>query len=148
MGAVIAMVWRYDWFQLLSSRTSNKALLILLCCVSIIIAPYYITPHVRLRFSLMMELLPVLSIGLILVTVMRSASGIVALALNWPPILFVGRMSFSLYLWQQLPTTYPMGGSGVSTPAAVALSFIFAAISFYLVEVPMLKIRNRLFPAH
>ncbi|MBV8051888.1 MAG: acyltransferase [Acidobacteriaceae bacterium] len=59
--------------------------------------------------------------------------------LNWAPAVFLGKISYSLYLWQQLffyrPDPWPIY-------LALPLALIFACSSYYVVERPMLRIRD------
>lgn len=66
--------------------------------------------------------------------------------LNTRVLTWVGRLSYSLYLWQQplcfaRPTTWWLGGF----PQCVIASIVFAAASYYLIEQPILGVRNRMF---
>lgn len=66
--------------------------------------------------------------------------------LNTGVLTWVGRLSYSLYLWQQplcfaRPNTWWLGGF----PQCVIASILFAAGSYYLIEQPILGLRNRLF---
>jgi peptidoglycan/LPS O-acetylase OafA/YrhL len=60
-------------------------------------------------------------------------------------IVWIGRLSYSLYLWQ-MPFCYSLQGVGWARtfPINIALSFAMAAFSFYLVERPALNLRNRI----
>jgi peptidoglycan/LPS O-acetylase OafA/YrhL len=59
--------------------------------------------------------------------------------LNWPPIEWVGKISYSLYLWQE-----PFCPNPYFRPVYAILLALFAAIlSYYLVEQPMLKFREK-----
>ncbi len=62
-------------------------------------------------------------------------------ALNWQPVAWLGRISYSLYLWQELFCSNAAlhGGYLLILPAIVC-----ACLSYYLVEQPMLRIRDRL----
>ena len=59
--------------------------------------------------------------------------------LNLGPVVFLGKISYSLYLWQQLffyrPESFPIY-------VALPLSLGFACLSYFLVEQPMLKLRD------
>jgi peptidoglycan/LPS O-acetylase OafA/YrhL len=63
--------------------------------------------------------------------------------MSWRPLVWVGTISFSLYLWQQLflvPT-----GSGFVLPPLVALlaSFAAATLSYVAIEKPVLRFKKR-----
>jgi peptidoglycan/LPS O-acetylase OafA/YrhL len=60
-------------------------------------------------------------------------------ALNWDPVAWLGRISYSVYLWQELflPNSgLHLGYAGL--PATLAC----ACLSYYLVEQPMLRLRE------
>jgi peptidoglycan/LPS O-acetylase OafA/YrhL len=61
-------------------------------------------------------------------------------ALNWLPIAWLGRISYSLYLWQELFCSNAAfhGGYVLVLPAIAC-----ACLSYYLVEQPMLRMRER-----
>jgi peptidoglycan/LPS O-acetylase OafA/YrhL len=61
-------------------------------------------------------------------------------ALNWWPVAWVGRISYSLYLWQELFCSNAALHSGfwVVVPALAC-----ACLSYYLVEQPMLQLRDK-----
>lgn len=63
--------------------------------------------------------------------------------LNSRMLSWMGVISYSLYLWQQ-PFLAPADSRLVqSLPAAVALSLLFAVLSYQLVERPFLRLRER-----
>jgi peptidoglycan/LPS O-acetylase OafA/YrhL len=73
-------------------------------------------------------------------------------ALEWAPLRFVGRISYSLYLWQQLFFDghyafgrYPLGILE-TTPLRFVMTFACAVGSYYLLERPMIKLGHRLAP--
>ena len=61
-------------------------------------------------------------------------------ALNWAPVAWLGRISYSLYLWQQLFCSNPALHAGYSLALP---SIACACLSYYLVEQPMLRLRER-----
>jgi peptidoglycan/LPS O-acetylase OafA/YrhL len=67
--------------------------------------------------------------------------------LEWPPLRLIGRLSYSLYLYQQL-ALWTVASRLADRPrllqlvAAVAVTAVLAAASYYLVERPFLQIRN------
>ncbi|HKC01471.1 MAG TPA: acyltransferase [Terriglobales bacterium] len=59
--------------------------------------------------------------------------------LNLPPMVWLGNISYSLYLWQQ-PFFDPSSSSRYGVLWAVGL----ACVSYYLIERPMLRARDRI----
>jgi peptidoglycan/LPS O-acetylase OafA/YrhL len=78
-------------------------------------------------------------------TVLHPAS-FVSRCLEWAPIRWVGRLSYSLYLWQQLFLTHTNATLPVvqTWPFNVFAAFVFSAASYYLVEEPMIRVGHRI----
>jgi peptidoglycan/LPS O-acetylase OafA/YrhL len=68
--------------------------------------------------------------------------GFVGRLLNWRPIVFIGVLSYSLYLWQQLFLNPNSRSFYASFPVNVCLSFCAALISYYIIERPFLRARR------
>lgn len=92
-----------------------------------------------LRYSLQgLALLPIFY-GLIL-----SGPNAVREALESPIMVWIGKLSYSLYLWHEAVAHF-VGGvvSGwVHYPIALALTFVAAALSYYVVETPFRRLRG------
>lgn len=67
--------------------------------------------------------------------VTHPAKGI-ARALNTKTLMFIGRISYSLYLWQQLFCNRSASAWPSRFPVNVALTFACAILSYYLIEKP------------
>jgi peptidoglycan/LPS O-acetylase OafA/YrhL len=71
--------------------------------------------------------------------------------LNSRPFVFVGLISYSIYLWQQLFLNRYATSLPTSFPLNIVLAIAAALASYYLVERPSLRLRHRieraLFPA-
>jgi len=109
----------------------------LIMTVAIILIPFFPAQN-RARTLLMVFVLnPVLyvSIAGLLVHVMQRPYA----CLNWGPTVWLGRISYSLYLWQQPFCSDPHLRSGY----LAIFAFVFAVISYNIVEMPMLRLRER-----
>jgi peptidoglycan/LPS O-acetylase OafA/YrhL len=68
--------------------------------------------------------------------------------LNQPAVSFLGVLSYSLYLWQQLFLNRFSASPYCAFPLNVALAFILALASYLLIEAPFLRIRTAIERAH
>jgi peptidoglycan/LPS O-acetylase OafA/YrhL len=68
----------------------------------------------------------------------RRASGAAARFLTWGPVIYLGEISYALYLWH-FPVLYLWPTNHLSVPGRVAISVGLAAISFEFVEKPFLR---------
>jgi peptidoglycan/LPS O-acetylase OafA/YrhL len=64
--------------------------------------------------------------------------------LNSRPLVWVGVISYSLYLWQQLFLCRYHTGWFTTFPVNLGLAFAAAIASYYVVEQPFLRLRERL----
>ena len=64
--------------------------------------------------------------------------------LNWRPVVWVGVISYSLYLWQQPFLNRNSTFLWTAFPQNLMLAFLFAVASHRYVETPFLRIRERL----
>lgn len=73
----------------------------------------------------------------------RRVRGPVATALNWRPVVFVGTLSYSLYLWQQPFLNRQCTADVCAFPLNILLAIMCALGSYYLLERPLLSLRKR-----
>jgi peptidoglycan/LPS O-acetylase OafA/YrhL len=64
--------------------------------------------------------------------------------LNWRPMMFVGLLSYSLYLWQQLFLNRNSSAWVNTFPQNLVFAVAAALGSYFLLEKPLLKLRHRL----
>jgi peptidoglycan/LPS O-acetylase OafA/YrhL len=64
--------------------------------------------------------------------------------LNSRPAVFIGAISYSLYLWQQIFLNKASGATFTTFPLNLTLAIAAALASYYLVERPALRWRQRL----
>jgi peptidoglycan/LPS O-acetylase OafA/YrhL len=85
-----------------------------------------------------------LLLALIVVWPLLNSGSWLATILEWPTMTWLGRLSYSLYVWQQLWLVFP----GVQSPFGVFQRFplnlicLFACgcVSYYLIERPMIEV--------
>jgi peptidoglycan/LPS O-acetylase OafA/YrhL len=86
--------------------------------------------------------------GIVLGTVLKAKS-LGTRILEWSPLRWIGRISYSLYLWQQLFFVQrflefrPLGRLQ-AWPLNLILTFLLATCSYYLVERPLVRLGHRL----
>ncbi len=87
------------------------------------------------------------SVAVVLIAILFSGRNtVVNRALNLPVVRWVGRLSYSLYVWHIVPLPFLAGLLSSTEEVAVArivLSFAFAALSYYCLEQPLLAMRHR-----
>jgi peptidoglycan/LPS O-acetylase OafA/YrhL len=64
--------------------------------------------------------------------------------INWRPVAFVGVLSYSLYLWQQLFLNRNSSAWSNTFPQNLCFAVAAALGSYFLLEKPLLKLRHRL----
>jgi peptidoglycan/LPS O-acetylase OafA/YrhL len=84
-----------------------------------------------------------LMLAVLVETATRRTSGAAAGVLNFKPLAALGILSYSLYLWQQ-PFLYRQCHSWACTfPTNLGLTFCLAMASYWLLERPMVRWRQR-----
>ncbi len=66
--------------------------------------------------------------------------------LNWRPIVFMGVLSYSLYLWQEPFLDSNETGLVQSYPLNLILTFVMALLSYHLIEAPFRKLKTHYEP--
>jgi peptidoglycan/LPS O-acetylase OafA/YrhL len=64
--------------------------------------------------------------------------------LNWSPMVYIGVLSYSLYLWQNAFLNPDWDAWPAKLPLNILLAFVMAFASYHLVEQPALRLRHRL----
>lgn len=110
--------------------------------------PLLISPLLRLQFGGEYAVtvgftIDAVCVGSLLVLLHEERAPAIALSLLKLPVLqWVGRLSYSLYLWQQ-PFLTPLNATFTSTiPWCFAMALAAACCSYYFVEMPVLRWKN------
>lgn len=74
----------------------------------------------------------------------RFPNGPVGRLLNSSPLVFIGALSYSLYLWQQPFFNRTSHSLVAAFPYNVLLAFCAALLSYFLVEKPFLALKDRI----
>lgn len=83
----------------------------------------------------------------IIVLIASQNKGVISWALSSPVLSYIGKWSFSIYLWHFLILCMGIWYVGVSIPMyflSMLASIIVGAISFYLIENPMEMLRHKI----
>jgi peptidoglycan/LPS O-acetylase OafA/YrhL len=83
-------------------------------------------------------------IALLIESSTRHASSLAGRFLNWKPIVFLGVLSYSLYLWQSPFFNHRSSAWINAFPQNLLLAFLAALASYFLIERPFIRLRRRL----
>lgn len=84
-----------------------------------------------------------IAVALLIDQVTAEPRGAAARVLAVRPAVWIGRISYSLYLWQELFCNRNATTWWTRFPVNLVLSFAFAALSYYAIERPVLAWRDR-----
>jgi peptidoglycan/LPS O-acetylase OafA/YrhL len=101
----------------------------------------------RPRFDLVVgQAIQNVGIALVIERCIRVVDGRWGRVLNSRPLVFVGTLSYSFYLWQQPFINRHAPGLAQTFPFSVGLAALLALASYTLVEQPFLRLRARRVP--
>ncbi len=145
VGCVLALLVRTEGFAKWNSRLLSHPAVGWMSCFLVALASWLAARWPAFA-GVECTIVP-LAIGLGINSVLQSTDSWVGKFLRLPPVIFVGKLSYSLYLWQQLflgPIENKMAPFRVF-PINLILVFLFALFSYYLVEKPALRLKDRRF---
>ena len=142
-GAVCAC-----WVRSQSFATQGRRYLspLLLSGLIVLILGSVVAVNYQPRLAHGVRFLQPILLSLLLATSVLNPQTWLGTLLDRPVLRWVGRLSFSLYLWQQLFTPPPeMAGSFVQKfPLNLLAMFACATVSYVLIERPMIALGRRL----
>jgi peptidoglycan/LPS O-acetylase OafA/YrhL len=127
-------------FSALVSKIKSKWALLMVLPVALV-PVYAATLHFHITALLLLVLWPLMhfSIAGLLLHVVQRPYWI----LNVQPVAWLGKISYSLYLWQQLFVFGRQAGQHARPLYSVLFAVGLASASYYLVEQPMLRLREK-----
>ncbi len=150
MGCLVAVLLRrgvmMPFWKILCYNQFMPLIILALLTVSIYCEQGFIP---RYRDVVGLAVNPLL-IALFLVQMLNLSSFYIWRWIDWPVMRYLGRLSYSLYLYQQIT----LGGAKklfvhesvlVQLIAAVAVTVIVAACSYHIIELPFLKLKNTIY---
>jgi peptidoglycan/LPS O-acetylase OafA/YrhL len=84
-----------------------------------------------------------ISIGIALSILVDGHCPAVQAVLGARPVVYLGQLSYSLYLWQQLFCLRITGGRNEEFPLNLLFAGVAAVASHHLIELPCLRLRER-----
>jgi len=106
----------------------------------------FFTIH-RLPYSRSTNMLRILASAPLIGIVLSYTSHVPCAAkdiLSYPAMRFIGRISYGIYLWQQLALGYYEGAGVLFYTVAVALAAVVCVASFFWIEQPLISLGARL----
>jgi peptidoglycan/LPS O-acetylase OafA/YrhL len=84
-------------------------------------------------------------IVMLLAQIIAGASASSVALFEWPVLTYLGKISYSLYLWQQLflVTKEPSWGALRQFPMNLAIPLALSVVSFHFIEAPALRLKER-----
>jgi peptidoglycan/LPS O-acetylase OafA/YrhL len=134
-GCVVALIWDDARVQALLRRVGGSGLALVAAAIAVC-CQVWTPPGYLTLVAALMTLLPA-------ATVAKPASWL-GRFLELPQLVWVGRMSYSLYIWQQLFLPPRAVGIWQRAPWNLAGIFACAAFSYYVVERPAIAFGRRL----
>jgi peptidoglycan/LPS O-acetylase OafA/YrhL len=142
MGCLCA--FREDWQAAARRLKPSRLWLIVVSLFLVVLIPQDdLAPLVRRPFRIGFDTVANGLIAAWLLGSVAAATGLMHRILNSRPMVALGMVSYSLYLWQQ-PFIRLAELRGLGMPFAVAGALVAATISYWLLERPLTTLRHKL----
>ena len=118
-----------------------------------LIYPSVVSPLLDLRFGgsysiTIGKTLDFLCVGIVLVAAVSQPGTLLFRILNWRPLAAIGVLSFSLYVWNNLFLKGESAWISRAFPLNVLCLIGMALFSYYLIEKPCLRLKDRFHKPH
>ena len=130
-------------------RTACRSIVMPLSACTLLVLSIFAGPVLipRYRDFIGFAVDPIL-VAIIIVQMLALSSTVYFRWLEWPSVRFLGDISYSLYLWQQFTlgvTKHLQLIMPVKLMVAVAFTIAAASFSYYVIERPFLKLKDKRF---
>lgn len=140
-GCVLAGIREVLWERPVYRRLMGSTVFVLVP-VGVLFLNWAIVGRPRVNYLLGQTTLN-FGIALCIDFVLRNYQGLAGRVLNLPPVGFVGTLSYSMYLWQQIFFNPDVSAWIGRFPFNVAGTAVAAFLSYRLIETPFLSMRHR-----
>lgn len=141
--ALMAVLLARPSFRERMTKMSSHNVLILLTIGALLISQLILKGHLTGEITC-------IGFPLVVISTMLHPEGWLGRLLETRPFLFIGRISYSLYLWQQLFFLHRKDYSSLrflqSTPWNLIAVLVCAILSYYVIEKPLMRMGHRLAP--
>jgi peptidoglycan/LPS O-acetylase OafA/YrhL len=141
--ALFAVLLTKPAFRAWMTKISSRNVLILLTIVALLLSQFLLKGH-------LMGEITCIGFPLIVISTMLHPEGWIGRLLETRPLLFIGRISYSLYLWHVLFFIHRKDDSSLrflqSAPWNLIAALVCAILSYYVVEKPLIRLGHRLAP--
>ncbi|HEY2434195.1 MAG TPA: acyltransferase [Vicinamibacterales bacterium] len=148
IGCLTAVCAKRGLLEGFAMRLARRPIYLVATAVLLYISVAMPVPQLMYRYTVGYPIQECFIVVLLLQLIMLSGAGIWSWT-EWSPVRYLGRISYSVYLWQQL-TLFTSARVTSQFPLVVQLAFAlvvtvaFAAISFHFIERPFLRLKDRL----
>jgi peptidoglycan/LPS O-acetylase OafA/YrhL len=149
IGCLLAVVLHQRWYERLWQAATSSAVIPVLTVGALVFSAYlqYAIQGYGTSIGFMVD--PVLIAFILVQCIALSESSRLWRWANWRTVRYLGRISYSVYLYQQIAPSFVEAVAasqpfGVQLAAHVALVTILASLSYWIVEMPFLLVKDRI----
>jgi len=151
--ALLAILLRKPDFHRFATRWL-KPVIVIPALMAVFAAAYFAAPKPPSPYSSLFVNLTSFGFPFLIVCTMLHPASYVSRFLELAPLRHLGKISYSIYLWQQLFFVREQGSMGVQWPLSLAQNWpwclvgvlLIANASYYFVERPFMRLGHRLAP--
>jgi peptidoglycan/LPS O-acetylase OafA/YrhL len=146
VGCVLALGANNEAFRARLKWSDAQAQMLCLISAAAIATSYTAAQWISALEQTFKPSIEAAGIGVIIWSMVNAPKSRLGRVLEARPMVFVGVVSYSLYLWQQLFLNPHPTHWAPSWPVGLGLAFAAAVISYYVIERPFLRLKARMAP--